>query len=107
METIFRCSEYGFLKIDQVCEPDKTVIELAALCVDGIYGAAFIVEDGILHIIFDPEKISLDEIGRAVEQATCIACFKRRGQHLLSENSKSYGYFCRKHKKTIHFIAMD
>lgn len=101
MKTIFRRSEYSFMEVDRVCEPDKTVIELAALSIAGVYGATFIIEDGILHVIFDPEKTGMDEISRAVKQATCMDCFKRTGRHLLSENPKSCGYFCRKQEKTL------
>lgn len=66
MESIFRRSEYGFLKIGQAGEQDKCSIELAALCVTGVYGAAFITEEAILHIIFDPEETGLNEIRQAV-----------------------------------------
>lgn len=101
MKTIFRCSEYGFLEVDRVCEPDKTIIELAALSATGVYGATFTIEDGVLHVIFDSEKTTMNEISRAVKQATCMACFKRTGRYLLSEDPKAYGYFCRKQKKTL------
>ncbi|MDR2948259.1 MAG: hypothetical protein LBV71_03530 [Prevotella sp.] len=48
-------------------------IELAALCVAGVYGSVFIEADGILHIIFNPEKTNPDEIGKAIELAVSMA----------------------------------
>jgi hypothetical protein len=85
METIFRCSEYGFLEIGQMCEQDKTIIELAALCVAGVYGAVFVVEDGILHIIFNPEKANSDEIGKAVKLAASMAHCNPSEENIQSE----------------------
>lgn len=62
MESIYRCSAYGFLEIEETCETDKADIELAASCVSGVYGASFIASQGRLHIIFNPKKTSLHEI---------------------------------------------
>ncbi len=77
MKTIFRCSEYGFLEVGRIGGQDKTTIELAALCVAGVYGASFVEEDGMLHIIFDPGKTGLDEIRRAVVPAVCMARYAK------------------------------
>lgn len=69
MKSIYRCSKYGFLEIKDGCQAYKTNIELAALCVNGIYGVAFIENDQKLHVIFNPEKTGLYEISRAVALA--------------------------------------
>lgn len=66
MESIYRRSIYGFLEIEDIYEADKADIELAALCVSGVYGAAFILSQGRLHIIFNPEKNNLCEICCAI-----------------------------------------
>jgi hypothetical protein len=69
METTYRHSEYGFQEIDRVCKPGKTIIELATLCVNGVYGATLVTEDGILYVIYDPDKTCLDGISRAIGHA--------------------------------------
>jgi len=69
MKSIYRCSTYGFLEIKDACPVDKTGIELAASCIRGVYGAAFIISQGRLHIIFNPEKTSLYEINCAIALA--------------------------------------
>lgn len=69
MKSIYRCSTYDFLEIGDICETDKADIELAALCVNGVYGAAFIISQGRLHIIFNPEKTNLCEMSFVIELA--------------------------------------
>lgn len=68
MKSIYRCSTHGFLKIEDNCQMDKADIELAALCVNGVYGASFAVDDKKLHVIFNPEKTNLYEISCAIIQ---------------------------------------
>jgi len=66
MRSIYRCSRYGFVEITGICEADRTDIELAALCVSGVYGAAMIVRDKKLHVIFNPEVTDLNEISQTI-----------------------------------------
>lgn len=66
MKSIYRCSTYGFLNIEDTVETDKADIELAALCVNGVYAAALIIGDKKLHIIFNPQKTGLYEVSSAV-----------------------------------------
>lgn len=69
MKSIYRCSTYGFLEIENTCPVDKTGIELSASCVSGVYGAAFIPGESRLHVIFNPEKTNLYEINCAIALA--------------------------------------
>lgn len=66
MKSIYRCSKYGFLEIEDKCQMDKADIELAVLCVSGVYGACFAVDDKRLHVIFNPERTSIYEINCAI-----------------------------------------
>lgn len=69
MKSIYRSSRYGFLEIEDGSQAYKTDIELATLCVNGVYGAAFIENDQKLHVIFNPERTGLYEISCAVALA--------------------------------------
>ena len=69
MKSIYRCSTYGFLEMSGVCEADREGIELAAICMDGVYGAAFIPNDRKLHVIFNPQKTDLYEISCTIALA--------------------------------------
>lgn len=66
MKSIYRCSAYGFLEIEDVCLADQADVELAVLCVSGVYGACFAGNDKKLHVIFNPERTNLYEIGCAI-----------------------------------------
>lgn len=66
LKSIYRCSKYGFLVVDHVCELDESLVELAALCIYGVYGAAFVEKEKKLHIIFNPTITNLNEISQAI-----------------------------------------
>lgn len=66
MKSIYRRSTYGFFEIEETCEADKADIELAVLCVNGVYGACFAVNDKKIHVIFNPERTNLYEISCAI-----------------------------------------
>jgi|GEM_PF-2978413 len=67
MKSIYRCSKYGFLEIKDFNEADKADIELAALCVNGVYGASLVIDNKKLHLIFNPENTNLYEISRSID----------------------------------------
>jgi hypothetical protein len=75
MKSIYRHSKYGFLEIEDAGEADSGDIELAAICVNGVYGAAFIPNDRKLHIIFNPQKTDLYEVSCAIALAGFIPIY--------------------------------
>ncbi len=70
MKSIYRSSKYGFLKVG-TCELDKSLVELAALCIHGVYGTAFVEKEKILHIIFNPTITNLNEISQTIMLTGC------------------------------------
>jgi hypothetical protein len=66
LKSIYRCSKYGFLEVDHICDLDRSLIELAILCIHGVYGTAFVEEEKKLHIIFNPTITNLNEISQAI-----------------------------------------
>lgn len=71
MKSIYKCSEYGFLEVEHDQELDKSLVELATSCVQGVYGIAFVEKEKILHVIFDPTITDLDEISHAIILSGC------------------------------------
>lgn len=71
MKSIYKCSKYGFLEIEHTCELDKSLVELATLCVHGVHGTAFVEKEKILHVIFDPTITNLNEISQAIVLTSC------------------------------------
>ena len=54
------------IEVDGVCNMCKERIEKTAKSVDGVIGAVWVLEDQELHLDFDPNKTSADEVAKAI-----------------------------------------
>jgi hypothetical protein len=86
MKSIYRCSTYGFLEIEDACPANKADVELAALCVNGVYGACLVVNDKKLHVIFNPERTNLYEINYAIALTGYQAHLHGAAKHSRNSN---------------------
>lgn len=98
MKSIYRYSTYGFLDVEDTCLADKADIELAALCISGVYGAAFIASQGRLHIIYNPEKTNLYEINCAIIMAGYYSHLHEAARKIFRINEQEFEPESRKEK---------
>jgi len=61
--------EHAMLNVKGKCEMCKDRIEKAAKEVGGVSFASWEMEKQVLHLNYDPEKTSLDDIAKAVAKA--------------------------------------
>ena len=58
--------EHAMFYVGGSCEMCKDRIEKTAMSVDGVLGAVWVQTDQELHLDFDPEKTTVDEVAKAI-----------------------------------------